>query len=207
MARGAQSTRSDATRALIVDTALAAFAQNGYTGTSIREIASRAGITHPTLLYHFPSKPGLLTAVLNRRDEIDCDERDGGVPFSQLAGHDMLAHLIRGAARNEANRGLVELFAQLSAEASSPDHPAHDYFQDRYASLKRKLTRALGELRDQGSLRQGVDPAVYAALIVATMDGLQVQWLLDPHVDMAAGLAAFINDAVLVPSARIEARD
>ena len=83
--------------------------------------------------------------------------------------------------------------AQLSAEASSPDHPAHDYFQDRYASLKRKLTRALGELRDQGSLRQGVDPAVYAALIVATMDGLQVQWLLDPTIDMTAHLETLIQ--------------
>ncbi|MCC7366390.1 MAG: TetR/AcrR family transcriptional regulator [Dehalococcoidia bacterium] len=40
------------------------FAEQGYERTTIREIAARAGITDPAVLYYFKSKRGLLTAIL-----------------------------------------------------------------------------------------------------------------------------------------------
>lgn len=49
--------------------ALGAFAERGYDGTSIREIASRAELSVPGLYHHYPSKQALLvsltTAVLH----------------------------------------------------------------------------------------------------------------------------------------------
>ncbi|MBH0119586.1 TetR/AcrR family transcriptional regulator [Rhodococcus sp. HM1] len=49
--------------------ALEAFAERGYDGTSIREIASRAGLSVPGLYHHYPSKQALLmsltTTVMN----------------------------------------------------------------------------------------------------------------------------------------------
>ncbi|MGQ0845722.1 MAG: TetR/AcrR family transcriptional regulator [Sporichthyaceae bacterium] len=44
--------------------ALAAFQEQGYHGTSVRDIASRIGMTVPALYYHHGSKEGTLVALL-----------------------------------------------------------------------------------------------------------------------------------------------
>lgn len=48
----------------IVDAARACFVESGYDGTSIREIAERAGLSVPGLYHHYRSKQALLVAIL-----------------------------------------------------------------------------------------------------------------------------------------------
>ncbi|MFZ2526122.1 MAG: TetR/AcrR family transcriptional regulator [Rhodococcus sp. (in: high G+C Gram-positive bacteria)] len=43
--------------------ALEAFAERGYDGTSIREVAARAGLSVPGLYHHYPSKQALLVSL------------------------------------------------------------------------------------------------------------------------------------------------
>ena len=196
-----RALRGDATRELVLDTALEMFAEQGYRVTSVREIAARCGMTHPGLLYHFPSKGALLMAALQRRDDIDCvDGETRDLAFNQLDALAVLRHLVNSARNNAGKRGLVELFANLSVEASAPDHPAHDYFVERYAALKATVTRAFADLDRDGGLRQGVVPEVAADQVVACMDGLQIQWLLDPEgVDMAGALEALVDGLIVEP--------
>ena len=196
-----RSLRGDATRELVLDTALAMFAERGYRATSVRDIAARCGMTHPGLLYHFSSKAALLMAALQRRDDVDCvDGEVRELGFDQLEARAVLRHLVNSAKNNASKRGLVELFANLSVEATAPDHPAHDYFVERYAALKATVTRGFADLERENALRPGVSPDIAAAQVVATMDGLQVQWLLDPEgVDMAAALGALINALLVEP--------
>ncbi len=47
----------------ILAAALAAFVDQGYHGTSVREIASRAGLSVPGLYHHHPSKQAMLVAI------------------------------------------------------------------------------------------------------------------------------------------------
>lgn len=196
MSLDGRAARGNATRELILDTAMEMFRDRGYRSTSVRDIAARAGITHPGLLYHFSTKEALLMAVLQRRDELDCDPVD----FHRLDGRPLLAHLVAGMAKNATERGIVELFANLSAEATAPDHPAHDYFVARYASLRDTLTRGLTELASERALAPGVVPAVAAAHLIALMDGLQIQWLLDPNTDMAAALRSYVDGLFAGPA-------
>ena len=46
--------------------ALDTFAEHGYHGTSVREIASRANLSVPGLYHHYPSKQSLLQGLLER---------------------------------------------------------------------------------------------------------------------------------------------
>ncbi|MBM7366885.1 TetR/AcrR family transcriptional regulator [Gordonia hydrophobica] len=48
----------------ILTASLEAFESNGYHGASIRDIARRVGVSMPSLYYHYGSKEGILSALL-----------------------------------------------------------------------------------------------------------------------------------------------
>ncbi len=50
----------------VARTAARLFAAHGYDATSVREVVEAAGVTKPTLYYHFGSKQGLAEALLTR---------------------------------------------------------------------------------------------------------------------------------------------
>jgi AcrR family transcriptional regulator len=155
------------------------FASDGYRGGSLRDIAKTLGVTPGAILHHFGSKEQLLVAVLADRDE---HSRDAVATF--LEYNDTVGSLRAIVADNEARPGLMRLFATLAAEAVSPEHPAHVFFAERYS----RITTFIGEGLDREgfSSSSGASNAQIASLVLATMDGLQLQWLMQPGFSMTA---------------------
>lgn len=60
----ARQQQAQARRAKILETAVQLFAQNGFHGTSTRQIAAAAGITEGLIFHYFPTKNHLLEAIL-----------------------------------------------------------------------------------------------------------------------------------------------
>ncbi len=185
-------------RERIITAATELFARVGYRHATILELAEAAGISRTGLLHHFGSKEALLKAVLERRDAEDAARFTGA--DTDETGLGALATLVELARHNAERPHLVALFAVLSAEASDPDHPAHEYFVDRYRGTVADIAASLTRAKASGLLARGVDPAGQARTLVALMDGLQVQWLLSPaDVDMAGTLRAQIERVLTVP--------
>lgn len=54
---------TDDTRARILRAALEEFSERGFHATSVRELAERVGVTKTAVLYHFPGKADIVTAL------------------------------------------------------------------------------------------------------------------------------------------------
>jgi AcrR family transcriptional regulator len=184
-------------RAQIIQAAFQAFGAVGYRNTSMLQLAADCGVSRAGLLHHFPTKESLLQAVLEQRELRD--NETFFPPAGTRDGLEFLAGLIRLVAYNQANPGIVSLFAVLSAEASDPTHPAHAYFVARYERARVSIQRAIDDLAARKLLRGNVDPGDVAVDLIALMDGLQIQWLLAPdRVDMPTRLRARLRDIITV---------
>ena len=179
----------------LIAAAAETYADAGYHGASLREIAKRAGTSHAGLLYYFPNREALLAAVLQRRDELDAVRT--GLDPDGPAGAAGLRHMIDLAAHNQRNPGIVELYVRLAAEAITDDHPAHEYFTDHYRVARDYVRASFAALAETGGLRDGVDPRIAAVGFIALMDGLQVQWLTNPEeVDLVSALRFYLQQVL-----------
>ena len=59
------------TKERILETALELFAQNGYLGTSMNDIAKQLGFTKAALYKHYTSKQEILNRIVERMNEMD----------------------------------------------------------------------------------------------------------------------------------------
>jgi len=80
-------------QARILEAARGEFALHGY-GARLQDIAERAGLTHPTLLYHFKSKERLYAAVIEQA-MLDWADMTSQVVAVAPIGFDRVAALVR----------------------------------------------------------------------------------------------------------------
>ncbi|MEV5582684.1 TetR/AcrR family transcriptional regulator [Streptomyces parvus] len=210
-AEGVRPSKGERTRARILDAAAELFSRSGFNAVSLRDIAAHAGLTHAGLLHHFPGKDRLLLEVLERRDLIDARELFPGLLRPGTSAPEparRLRLLLELVARNSRTPGLVALYAKVSAEATDPDHPAHSYFARRYRYLRTELTGIVADLQRAAGAGDAVDPGVVAGQLLALMDGLQTQWLLEPEaVPMEALVRDFLHRLGLLPADGAETAD
>jgi len=185
--------KSSTTQKQILDSALTVFARSGYRNGSLRDIAEGVGLTDAALLHHFKNKSNLLAALLRRRDEQTREHFD----LDPKRGLGLLRDTVELVRLNASTPGVVELFCTLSAEATSPEHPAHRYFVERYANTRSMLQQNFEEIESRGQLREGLTPAEAARGTVAFMDGIQIQWLFDHEsVDMVGDVERYLRSLV-----------
>ena len=134
-------------REQIIDAATAVFVEYGYAGGSVRTIADRVGVSPASLLQHFGSKEGLLMAVLEDWDRHTVEAR-----LTDVTGLDYFRRLPEVMGAHLSNRGLLELFSTIAAEASSPSHPAREFIQRRYTDNIATLARQLQQAVDAGDV-------------------------------------------------------
>lgn len=189
--RRTQAERTRASREKIIQSAIEAFAQKGFRGARMADIAKAADLTEPGLLHHFPSKTRLLMEVLKERDRIDSERMRA---ILQKNGNHFLEAGIALVEHNQTVPGLVQLFNLLVAESISPDHPAHEFFIERYQREREHWIPAIVEAQRAGEVRSDISPETVVILIFAMMDGLQVQWLLEPEkIDMFHIFGQFVQ--------------
>jgi AcrR family transcriptional regulator len=177
----------------ILQAALEVFSVHGYRGAPMADIAAKVGLTLAGVLHYYSSKEELLAAVLRRRDQgltpwfLQKWEETGS--FSQSV-HELMVHIMSSPHE-------LQLFVTMSAEAADPEHPSHAYFQERYRTSRKHFTSVLALAQHTGE----IDPYASGPALIAVLDGLQVQWLLEPSFDILGELDRHIASISLRPTA------
>ncbi|WP_147796208.1 TetR/AcrR family transcriptional regulator [Cellulomonas sp. Y8] len=173
-------------------TAFELVVESGHRSVTIAEVARRADLTEAQVLYHFPSREHLLVGALEHADRRSRAHQQVGVADVRAAV----------AATVEAERSdpeVLRLFVAMSAAATDPTHPAHEWGARRTRAIVARYAELLTDLQAQGWADPGVDPHRFARRFMALWDGLQTQWLLDPTFDLgrevADGLAVLAGRA------------
>ncbi|MGV3538800.1 MAG: TetR/AcrR family transcriptional regulator [Rufibacter sp.] len=155
----------------ILEAAMELFAENGYDGTSIRQIAVKAGISLGLLYNYFSSKEELLkTILLKARKDIatSLDKPEGLSPF------DNIEHHVRSTFQLiQQNPTFWRLHHSLRMQpgimkALGPE-VAHE--------SQKIITMLTNNLAAAGSH----SPSAEAALMIATLDGIAQHYLMAPH--------------------------
>jgi AcrR family transcriptional regulator len=133
--------------------ALDAFYENGYHGTSVRDIARRVGVTVPALYYHHENKQAILVALLDHSILAITEQcraalaAAGDEPAKRFAN--LIECLVLYMAHHRKN-------AAMDAEirALSPEH------RTRYAAQRRVVEDML-----TAAVKDGVDIGVFSVAV------------------------------------------
>jgi AcrR family transcriptional regulator len=180
-------------RQQILDRAVEVFADLGFEGTSLRAIGDAIGVSHAALRRYFDTREELFLEVLREKDrQALAQAHESGL--DEAAGFATLAV-------NYAQQapGLMALRHSMVARALEP-HNEHsrEFFRDRYRSIRDEALVVLRHARDRGAVRSDIPLDTAATLMIAALDGLSTQWLIDPDVDMRAGMA--LVEQLLAPA-------
>jgi TetR/AcrR family transcriptional regulator len=165
-----QQQRSIVTQQKLLDAAVEAFSENGFKGTSTRDIAERAGVHHPLITYHFKNKDQLWRAAANhifkafsRSLAQSLEEHKDICPKERMAK--MIYAYVKYA------RSQPALHKVMVQEASYPN-PRLDWLIERH--LKPLFNATFGmlvELQNLGVAPQG-NPALLFNMIRLSSGGL-----------------------------------
>ena len=125
-----QQQRSIVTQQKLLDAAIEAFSENGFKGTSTRDIAERAGVHHPLITYHFKNKDQLWRAAADKvfrdfRRSLAASLED----YRQESPRERMAFLIRAYVRYAKSQ--PALHKVMVQEASYPN-PRLDWLIDTH---------------------------------------------------------------------------
>jgi AcrR family transcriptional regulator len=185
--------KSGERRREIVEAAFHEFSENGFRGATMKAITERIGVTQPLIYSYFANKEELLTAVLELRDRHGEDL----FPLDVSRPLDSVRSLVELMRYNQAHPGIVALHCVIAGEATAADHPAHESFRQRYVDARRRIGQILEACSDAGHLKEGLDPDRATRVVIAVMDGLQTQWILDPTTEQLGDeFEAFLHTIV-----------
>ena len=197
----------------ILDAAEIEFANLGYAGTSLRNVADRANVTQALISYYFGSKHGLFEQVFLRRGRQIADERVERLDALRRSGKPLAvpdivyAFLMPALSmrETEAGRTFMRLQARLHTE---PPEISYKLRSDAYDASTRTFTTALREALPHLSERDVYwrMTLVIGAYLYAFSDTHRLEEMApgicnpnDPNEIMTA-ISSFVTAGMLAPA-------
>lgn len=186
MPRGKRESRAEKqarTRAELLETAAAVFAQRGYEGATIEEIAERAGYSHGAVYSNFAGKDDLFLAVFE--DYMAGRARELADTQAELAEDAPLELRARALAdqwmeRFAADRDSFLLHLEFLA-GSRREPQLAERFGTRSAAMRETIAAYIGQYQEEEGVELPLLPADLALILRALGIGLAIEALVNPE--------------------------
>ncbi|GCE12930.1 TetR/AcrR family transcriptional regulator [Tengunoibacter tsumagoiensis] len=166
------TTSNDERRLRLVESAYSLIAEKGMAGLRIREVASRIGLNHATLLYYFPTKEALIQAVveycIRQFDLIQAPNPSVATTPSEHLRQRYLSDLAHQL------REVPDLFLVLDEFLlyARRDPATHSILMEAVTSWQHFLERLIQEEMASGRFRADIDARSAALTLMAFCQGV-----------------------------------
>jgi AcrR family transcriptional regulator len=178
------------TRKTIVEASMKLFAQRGYHGTSVAQIAEATGLTKGALYWYFKGKEDLFLNVLDcikktwQETIMNRVEASDGVIGKLSELFDATSEMVASS----TNPYSLHLFL-VSAGAQPEMREFEDAIKDAYAGYVKTLADTLRQGQEDGEIRRDVAAESAAVGIIGCLEGIVLQARLYPPATVAAAVA------------------
>ncbi len=180
--RETRAEKQARTRAELIATATSVFAERGYEGASVEEIAERAGYSHGAVYSNFDGKSDLFLAVFeeymaNRAGELAATQEgiDVDAPLETRARALADQWMERFAKDRESFLLHLEFLA-----ASRREPELAERFGTRSASLREAIAAFIAHYQEEEGAAAPLPPADLALVLRALGIGLAIEALVSP---------------------------
>jgi AcrR family transcriptional regulator len=163
-------------RERILEAATELFAQRGYAGAGVDQLAARSGIAKTAIYYHFGNKAGLLAAALERAAS---SWIEGILQASRRAGdwQDRLDHALAGMRTLLEEKPWIFKLMQILALEVAEEKPE---IRGMLQSILRRAREAIVAGMQDALGVEVPDAETVASVILAMLDGISLGLQVDP---------------------------
>lgn len=172
--RLSRQARQVQTREALLVTARRLFIENGYGGTSIRDIAEQAGYSQGAFYSNFDSKETLLLCLLREHMQAEAKQLDVLLAPAQRSLETILDDLQdwAGTLDRDVNWSMLSVELQLHAQRC-------DTFASAYRAIWQQHSQTLAQLIERMFAQRGIRPPAaneaIASALMALVHGLALQ--------------------------------
>ncbi|MBE2222185.1 MAG: TetR/AcrR family transcriptional regulator [Anaerolineae bacterium] len=164
-----------ARRNLIIDAAIEVISEQGFQRTTIKQIASKAGIADGTIYNYFKNKDGILTAIIARLSEGEAEDVNAA-EAEQVDFETFISTFVsnRMAEMDSSFQTLKVVLPEMIMDADL----STQVYEQIYAPMFSVMEQYFEELIALGQI-DAVDPALAARLFASPLLGMMMLRLLD----------------------------
>lgn len=178
-------TRDEAleTRNRLLDTAERVFSERGVSHTSLADIAKAAGVTRGAIYWHFKNKADLFDAMMDRvvlpMEEMAARAGDAGLKDPLAYVRACALNVLERVVNDAQCRRVFEICCHKCEYVDEMSQVRDRHIEGRDQCL-RHIENGLRNAAAKGLLAKSVDPRHAAVGLHALVDGLIMNWILDP---------------------------
>lgn len=174
----------------VLERAVDVFWQNGYAGTSLRDLTQATGLSSAALYHRFTDKDGLFVEALRRYADEGLVERLARLSAARDslgAIGAFLDELIAMSLGDPRHRGCLLVNTALDGAAMSDE--ARALVRTRFGEVEHFFAERLKQAVADGALDPKTDVAATATALLGTVFGIRVMARLEPHPRRLRALA------------------
>jgi AcrR family transcriptional regulator len=188
---------SAARRRDILAAARKVFGDGGYEAATMDDVAAQAGVAKGSLYNYFPSKQELFKQLF-LEDQTILDYQamlEADLPASRKLENMLDLWFAQLAEHKRTNRLVLEYWATAAREEREGEMTAT--FQRVYSQWHELAMRLIEQGVAAGEFNAGLEPAMAASLIMALVDGVNTEAMLNVGAAVDEKLLAAIKKAIL----------